>query len=187
MWCEMRIDGRVRQVVVHRLEAAPPEATSGRLGTFTVVVDGRESIVDAARVDPETWSLIVEGASREVTVVPRGAAGESIVGVGPMSVAVSLGGRRRSGRKEGGNEEDGGQAGSEPRRIVAPMPGKIVRVLVAPGEAVRARQPVVVIEAMKMENELRAGRDGTVAEIHAVEGQSVEAGVLLAVIAAGTR
>jgi biotin carboxyl carrier protein len=167
---EVDIDGRVRQVVIHRLEDKP--------GKFTIAIDGRESIVDAARIDPETWSLIVEGASREVTVVPGGAAGESIVGVGPVSVAVSFNGRRRSGRRE-----DGGHAGSGPQRIVAPMPGKIVRVLVAPGEAVCARQPVVVIEAMKMENELRATRDGTVAEIHAVEGQSVEAGVLLALIA----
>jgi biotin carboxyl carrier protein len=62
------------------------------------------------------------------------------------------------------------------------MPGKIVRVLVKAGEAVRARQPIVVIEAMKMENELRAGRDGLVVELPAADGQSVEAGTLLAVI-----
>jgi biotin carboxyl carrier protein len=167
---EVDIDGRIRQVVVHRVG-----------DKFRVAIDGRESMVDAARIDAETWSLIVAGASREVTVVP-GSAGESIVGVGGRSVPVSFNGRRRSGRKE-----DGRQTGSGPQRIVAPMPGKIVRVLVTPGEAVRARQPVVVIEAMKMENELRAGRDGTVAEIHAAEGQSVEAGVLLAVITAGPR
>jgi biotin carboxyl carrier protein len=63
------------------------------------------------------------------------------------------------------------------------MPGKIVRLLVGLGERVRAAQPVVVIEAMKMENELRAGRDGTVAEIHAREGASVDSGALLVVIA----
>ena len=51
-----------------------------------------------------------------------------------------------------------------------------------PGDAVRARQPLVVVEAMKMENELRAARDGTVAEVHAREGSSVEAGALLAVL-----
>ncbi|MBZ5555810.1 MAG: acetyl-CoA carboxylase biotin carboxyl carrier protein subunit [Acidobacteriia bacterium] len=62
------------------------------------------------------------------------------------------------------------------------MPGKVVRVLVAPGETVKARQPLVVVEAMKMENELRAGRDGTVSEIHAREGVSVDAGALLIVI-----
>jgi biotin carboxyl carrier protein len=62
------------------------------------------------------------------------------------------------------------------------MPGKIVRVGVKTGDTVRARQTVVVVEAMKMENELRAGRDGTVAGIHAFEGASVEAGALLVVI-----
>jgi biotin carboxyl carrier protein len=62
------------------------------------------------------------------------------------------------------------------------MPGKIVRVCVKQGEAVRARQTVVVIEAMKMENELKAGRDGTVAELPAREGASVDAGTLLVVI-----
>jgi len=62
------------------------------------------------------------------------------------------------------------------------MSGKVVRVLVQTGEAVHARQPVVVIEAMKMENELRATRDGTVAEITVRDGQSVDAGALLVVI-----
>jgi biotin carboxyl carrier protein len=62
------------------------------------------------------------------------------------------------------------------------MPGKVVRVLVKSGEPVRARQPLVVVEAMKMENELRAGRDGLVAEIHAREGESVDAGALLIVV-----
>jgi biotin carboxyl carrier protein len=103
--------------------------------------------------------------------------GGLIVRVGATPVAVALDSRRRWGRKD-----DAGAAGSGPQRLVAPMPGKVVRVLVRPGEAVRARQPLVVVEAMKMENELRAGRDGTVAEIHAREGTSVDAGALLIVI-----
>ncbi len=62
------------------------------------------------------------------------------------------------------------------------MPGKIVRVGVKTGDTVRARQTVVVVEAMKMENELKAARDGVVSELRAVEGASVEAGALLVVI-----
>jgi biotin carboxyl carrier protein len=62
------------------------------------------------------------------------------------------------------------------------MPGKVVRVLVRPGDTVRARQPLVVVEAMKMENELRAPRDGTVSDVTAREGASVEAGALLVVL-----
>jgi biotin carboxyl carrier protein len=64
------------------------------------------------------------------------------------------------------------------------MPGKVVRVLVKQGDPVRARQAIAVIEAMKMENELRAGRDGVVVELPVTAGQSVEAGTLIAVVAA---
>ena len=59
------------------------------------------------------------------------------------------------------------------------MPGKVVRILVAPGDAVEPRQGLVVIEAMKMENELRAARAGRVMTVRVVQGQSVEAGALL--------
>ena len=62
------------------------------------------------------------------------------------------------------------------------MPGRVVRVLVAPGDDVEARQAVVVVEAMKMENELRAPRAGKVREVNVAAGTSVEAGRVLAVI-----
>lgn len=62
------------------------------------------------------------------------------------------------------------------------MPGRIVSVLVAKGDRVTARQPVVVIEAMKMENELRSPREGTVKEVAVVAGATVEAGIVLVVI-----
>jgi biotin carboxyl carrier protein len=62
------------------------------------------------------------------------------------------------------------------------MPGRVVKVLVAPGDAVLARQGLVVVEAMKMENELRAPRAGTVAEVRVREGTPVEANVVLVVI-----
>jgi biotin carboxyl carrier protein len=97
--------------------------------------------------------------------------------VGGVTCAVGLNAGRRRGR-----QDDRDHGGSGPQRIAAPMPGKIVRVPVTEGEAIRARQTVVVIEAMKMENELRAGRDGTVDELHAREGALVEAGELLVVI-----
>ena len=72
--------------------------------------------------------------------------------------------------------------GSGPQHVIAPMPGKIVRLLVAPGDAVEPRQGLVVIEAMKMENELRASRAGRVKAIKVAEGQSVEAGALLVTV-----
>jgi biotin carboxyl carrier protein len=62
------------------------------------------------------------------------------------------------------------------------MPGKVVRILAAVGQHVQAGQGVVVVEAMKMENELRAPRSGVVKEVSVQEGTSVEAGALLAVV-----
>jgi biotin carboxyl carrier protein len=167
MQYEIDAGGRTRHVVVTR------EGDG-----FTVTVDGRARPVNPARIDAHTLSLLIGSASHEVTIVPDPASGQLTVGVGNTPVAVVFNGRRRSARKEAG-----GDAASGPQRIVAPMPGKIVRVLVEPGDRVRARQALVVIEAMKMENELRAARDGTVAEVQAREEMSVDAGTLLVVIA----
>jgi biotin carboxyl carrier protein len=124
---------------------------------------------------------VASGFSRtrayEVTIAADAESSHLAVRVGATSLVAAVNGRRRPGRRD-----DGPHSGTGPQRVVAPMPGKIVRVLVQNGQTVVTRQPLVVVEAMKMENELRAGRDGTVAEIHAQEGQSVDAGALLAII-----
>ena len=165
MQYEIEVNGRIRQVSAERAG-----------DRFAVSVDGRTWDVDARRVDGRTLSLIVgRGASYEVGIVPDAATGLLGVRVGAAECAVAFNGRRR--RPE---ERDHGASG--PQHVVAPMPGKIVRVAVKPGEAVRARQTVVVIEAMKMENELRAARDGIVGDLPAREGAPVVAGELLAVI-----
>jgi biotin carboxyl carrier protein len=173
---DVEIDGRPHKVVVSQ----PGDG-------FAVTVDARTWHVDAARIDAHLLSLIIgevlpkgdmrrPGASYEIAVSHESAAGHVTVGIGATAVTVKLNGRRR--RKEAvGDTGSGG-----PQRVVAPMPGKIVRVDVKPGDVVRVRQPLVVVEAMKMENELRAGRDGTIAEIHVKEGASVDAGALLVVI-----
>jgi biotin carboxyl carrier protein len=163
---EVEVGGRCVHVVVSR---------SG--DGFAVSVDGHTRHVDAARIDAHTLSLLVDGvSSNEVSIAANPASGQLDVHVGSTPVAVTLNGRRRWGRKEDG------AVGSGPQRLVAPMPGKVVRVLVKAGDAVAARQAIVVVEAMKMENELRASRDGTVTELHVREGMSVEAGALLLVI-----
>jgi biotin carboxyl carrier protein len=163
---EVDVRGRVRQVVVHRAD-----------GAFDVSVDGRTWRVDAAPIDAQSISLVLHPGAKsyDVGFTRDAATGLLSVRVGTTHVAVALNGRRRTG-------EDRGHSGSGPQRITAPMPGKVVRVPARPGDAVRARQTIVVIEAMKMENELKAGRDGIVGELHVVEGESVEAGALLAVI-----
>ena len=166
---EVEIGGKRRQVVVIRTGDG-----------FAVTVDGRTRQVDAARIDAHTLSLVVDGVwSNEVSVATDSIGGQLTVHVGATPVAVTLNGRRRWGRKD-----DGGGSGmdSGPQRVIAPMPGKVVRVLVKAGDRALARQPVVVVEAMKMENELRASRDGTVTEIQVREGMSVDAGALLLII-----
>ena len=166
MQYEVDIAGKRRHVIVDRSGDA-----------FLVTIDGRPFHVSAARVDAGLLSLIVGSASVEATVASDDASGQLVVRVGTTPVTVALSGRRRPGQRPAE-----AASGSGPQRVVAPMPGKIIRVLVKRGEAVTARQGLLVVEAMKMENELRAGRDGTIAELHVREGQSVEAGALLVVI-----
>jgi len=153
-----------------------------------VTLDGCTVHVDVACVDAHLVSLIVTNRSDcqsdrqsdrfayEVAIAPNAASGALTVTVGTTPVAVTVDGRRNRQRRD-----DHGAA-TGPQEIAAPMSGKVVRVLVKPGDAVRARQPLVVVEAMKMENELRAQRDGAVASVHAREGQSVDAGALLVVV-----
>jgi biotin carboxyl carrier protein len=147
-------------------------------GRFVVRVDDREWTIDVARIDAHTLSMLVGTSSYDVSVVANPASGHLSVSVGAVVLDASLNGRRRRRSRP----EDTGHAADGPQQLKAPMPGKIVRVLVKPGEAVRLRQPLVVIEAMKMENELRAGSDGVVSELYVEEGQSVDAGVLVAVV-----
>ena len=172
---EIEVGGRTRRVAVAR--------TGDK---FAVTLDDRTVHADVARIDAHTLSLVVDTecpsgatdpvrAAFEVTIAPDAATGQLIVGVGPTPVAVAVNGRRARRRDEA-------SGGNGPQRLSAPMPGKIVRVLVKSGDPVRARQPLVVVEAKKMENELRAGRDGLVAELHAREGESVDAGALLVVV-----
>jgi biotin carboxyl carrier protein len=166
---EIEVGGRTRQVAVARVGDG-----------LAVTVEGQTWHVDAARIDAHALSLIVDGVWRrsyEVAITSDPATSKVMVRVGTTPIAVGLNGSRRWARKD-----DAGGSGTGPLRLVAPMPGKVVRVLVAAGQSVHARQPLVVVEAMKMENELRAGRDGIVVDIPAREGMSVDAGALLVVI-----
>jgi biotin carboxyl carrier protein len=150
----------------------PDTATEVRIGAEPRL---KRTVTEAADVVSAFKRTVT--TSHEVTLVPDEALGQLAVAVGAVPLMVTLNGRRKWGRKDEATKTDGG-----PQRIVAPMPGKIVRVLVTVGEVVKRRQPLVVMEAMKMENELRASADGAVAELHVQEGQSVDAGTLLAVI-----
>jgi biotin carboxyl carrier protein len=153
-------------------------------GMFKVTVDGRAHLVDVRRIDGDTLSLLVQGNAQplparsvEAALVPAGTAGEFDVHVAGYQLPVRL----RNGLR-GRTALPAAASGQGPQRVVSPMPGKVVRVLVKPGAAVHARQGLIVVEAMKMENELRAARDGRVGEVAVSEGQSVEAGTVLLVV-----
>jgi biotin carboxyl carrier protein len=179
---EVEIGGRIRHVRVNREN-----------GLFLVDVDGRHWQVDAARLDPQRLSLLIAAArpetddrpmppaaapaSVEISLTANGVPGQVAVQVGTATVHAVVNGRRWRRQADHTGHTSG------PQRVVAPMPGKVVRVLVTAGQAIAARQPIVVIEAMKMENELRAAAAGVVSQIVVKEGQSVEAGGLLVVIA----
>jgi biotin carboxyl carrier protein len=107
--------------------------------------------------------------------VERRTNGERIVYVNGLAVPVSIvDPRERLARRRGNASDETG-----PRLVVSPMPGRIVKVLVREGDVVAAHQGLVVVEAMKMENELRAPRAGRVSAVKVVEGMSVEAKAVL--------
>jgi biotin carboxyl carrier protein len=167
---EIDINGRTRSVSVERV---PGE------GHFRVTVDGRHHDVDAVRVGEFALSLLVDGisASREIAVAPGTARGELLIGLEGRTVAASVN-ARRTGRAAA----DAGAHAHGEQAVIAPMPGRVVRVLVKAGEDVAARQGVVVVEAMKMENELRSPKAGRVKDVGVAPGMSVEAGRVLVVI-----
>lgn len=152
-------------------------------GGFRVVVDDRSHVVEAVQVGAETWSLIVRdpvsGSARSVdaVVVPQNGNGSFDVYLDGYHIPVAQ--RTGLGRR---SRELAGSQGAGPQRVLAPMPGKVVRVLVKAGDDVKPRQALIVVEAMKMENELRAVRDGRVRAVLVTEGQSVEAGTALVVV-----
>ena len=138
-----------------------------------------------AQAGPAEGGLHVEsGFSRtwrsyEVSFEARGNGGY-VVHVNGEPIPLSVTDPRKRARR--GHAADAGQGVDGPVPIVAPMPGRIVKVLVRPGDTVAARQGVVVVEAMKMENELRAPRAGNVSDVRVREGMSVEANAVLVVV-----
>ncbi len=148
----------------------------GDEGRFRVVVGGRERDVDARRIDGTTWSLLIDGEAYLVDVEP-GKDGDLVVDVGGLVVPVKVTDPRRRLLGAARARETSG-----PLEIRAPMPGKVVKILVKSGDSVTSGQGLLVIEAMKMENELRAPRDGTVDKILRAEGQVVDGQEVLVVL-----
>jgi len=167
---EIELNGRSRTVSIERAGHA----------RYRVTVDGVASLVDAQRSGDFGVSLLFPDASHagvSVQLAPGPAQGETRAYLSGRSVAVSV-----NGRRTGRVAADSGAAAHGEQRVLAPMPGRVVRVLVAVGDRVEARQPVVVVEAMKMENELRSPKAGRVKDVAVTAGTPVEAGRVLVII-----
>jgi biotin carboxyl carrier protein len=169
---EVAIGDRVRTVGIVR-----------KGGLLHVDLDGRRHVIDARRVNDSIVSMLVQldGASApsrsvDASFAAKPATGDFDVYLDGRTIPVQI----RPAGSFGRQKKEGHAAnGAGPQRIAAPMPGKVVRVLVNTGDTVKARQGLIVVEAMKMENELRAARDGRVREVAVKEGQSVDAGAVL--------
>ena len=168
----IEVNGTIHEVTV---EPDPSSPECLRVSWGEIV-----RLVDARRVDKHTLSLVGVGdgepRSVEACVVgssTRGTLDVTIDGV-TFQAAVDMGQTFLGGAS--------GQSSQGPHDVLAPMPGKVVRVLVKEGDAVDAKQRVVVVEAMKMENELSTPRAGIVKRVLVSEGVSVDAGTVLVVI-----
>ena len=157
-------DGRDRTVMV---EGPGPD------GRFRVTVDGAEREVDAVALRPGTWSVILDGKSYVVDLDRRRGGIAASVGASEVVLRVEDALRKRLASAAGARTALRGE------QIRAPIAGKVVKVAVAVGDQVAPGTAVIVLEAMKMENELAAERGGTVSAIHRSAGQAVDAGDLL--------
>jgi biotin carboxyl carrier protein len=162
------LDGGRREATV--------EVTSQGPGVYEVEIGGRVRRVDAFRHDYGTVSLLVDTQSYSVQL-ERGPTLVKVHLRDSVYPIEMLDQRRLRMRRASGRFTAGGK-----QIVASPMPGKVVKLLARVGDEVKQGQGLVVIEAMKMENELKSPRDGKVTELTVVEGQAVEAGARLAVV-----
>ena len=144
---------------------------------YRVSVGGEVLDVDAVHLQGLALSLVVGTRSYRCDIDPGRDGGVAVLVNDHLHRLEILDERRLRMRRASGKFSLEG-----PQRVDAPMPGKVVRVLVKPGDEVQEGQGLVVVEAMKMENELKSPKAGKVTELHAVEGAAVEAGAKLAVV-----
>jgi biotin carboxyl carrier protein len=143
-------------------------------------VDGKALEADAVELAPGIYSILMDGKSLEVRVEPRAE-------TAAIGLRLTVGGREYSAEVRDPRHwrrHRGVAAEAEGRQqVLAPMPGKIIRVLVKAGDSVEMKQGLLVVEAMKMQNEIRSPKSGTVERLMATEGQAVNTGEVLAIIA----
>jgi biotin carboxyl carrier protein len=164
MTYEVLIDGKS-----HRLELS--RADEG----WDCKLDGRTVPLDAVLARRDVLSILIDGKAYEVK--RERTATDMHLWVGPVRYAAELRDPRslRSRKADAGDEHG-------LKKLVAAMPGKVVRVLAAQGTQVEAGQGVIVVEAMKMQNEMKSPKKGVVQRILAAEGAAVNAGDVLAIV-----
>ena len=163
MTYDIAIDGKNYRLDLNRQE-----------GGWSCRLDGREVEVDAVLARPDVLSLRIGNQAYEVKCERVG--GDLHLWVGSVRFAAevrdprSLRGRVRAVDDHG------------PKKLTAPMPGKIVRVLVRQGDEVETGAGVLVVEAMKMQNEIKSPKKGMIQKILVSEGAAVNAGDVLAIV-----
>jgi biotin carboxyl carrier protein len=141
---------------------------------WKISLDGNEIDASVAEVAPNTFSVLLNGESHQIRIAPR-ADGTLTLHTGLAEYHAEVSDPRIwRGRRHGALEAEGRQ------QVTAPMPGKVVRLLVSEGDAVEAGQGLLVVEAMKMQNEIRSPKAGKVEKLLAKEGLAVNAGDVLA-------
>jgi biotin carboxyl carrier protein len=172
---ELREDSRASE---HRLRVESPSEGKGSGEKSQFSIDGQALEADWTEIRPGHYSILINGQSYEARVQPAPDSRPGLTVSWDVTIAeydfrVEV--RDPRTRRYAGQSiaHDG------PLEVLAPMPGKIVQVLVGCDEEVAKDQGLVVIEAMKMQNELRAPRAGRITEVHVKEGIGIEAGAKL--------
>lgn len=163
MTYDITLDGKQYRLDLDRIE-----------GRWICRVDGRDVEVDAILARPNVLSLRIGNKAYEVKCERVGA--ETHIWVGSQRFATEVR-DPRSLRSRARAADDQG-----PKKMTAPMPGKVVRILVGKGTEVEAGAGVLVVEAMKMQNEVKSPKKGTIQQILVAEGAAVNAGDVLAIV-----
>ena len=173
MTFDVDVNGQVRCVQIDRVVGAD--------NRFTVTMNGQQHVVDARRLDQSSLWLILRDqnfSSHIVTIVDSGR--RANVDVEKSSCVFQIG--LNADRSIFTTETTSVPVADGLQQITAPMPGRVVKLLVAAGDLVTNRQGIVVVEAMKMENTLTSPSAGRVVEIKVKPGAVVEAGLVLATV-----
>jgi biotin carboxyl carrier protein len=163
MTYEINIDGKNYRLELNRSD-----------GRWDCRLDGREVLVDAVLARRDVLAVLIGGKAYEIK--RERSATDMHLWVGSVRYGVRVRDPRSLRSRQGADD------GKGPRKLVAPMPGKVVRVLVREEAEVEAGQGIVVVEAMKMQNEIKSPKKGVVRKLTASEGANVNSGDVLAIV-----